>query len=267
MADLRPIGVFDSGLGGLTVVKALRNILPNESIVYFGDTARVPYGNKSQELIQEYSREITHFLIKNDAKLIVVACNTASALALNELQSNTSIPVIGVIDPGADEAVKATNNNNIGIIGTVATISSKAYEIALIRINKDIQAISHACPLLVPLAEEGWLGGDVVNAIVKHYISPLNDKKIDTLILGCTHYPLLKDVISKQVSNGTVLIDSAAAVARAIKVKLLEINQLNNCNELGTLSCFVTDIPMRFELVGQRFLGAPMDHVQTVHEI
>ncbi len=149
----------------------------------------------------------------------------------------------------------------------MATISSKAYEIALIRINKDIQTISHACPLLVPLAEEGWLAGDVANAIVKHYISPLNDKKIDTLILGCTHYPLLKDVISKQVSNGTVLIDSAAAVARAVKKSLSDSDELNDSDEKGALTCFVSDIPMRFESVGQRFLGAPMDHVQTIHGI
>jgi len=267
MSDLRPIGVFDSGLGGLTVVKALQTLLPNESIVYFGDTARVPYGNKSKELIQEYSNEITQFLIKHNAKMIVVACNTASALSLNKLKVHTPIPVIGVIEPGANEAVKATNNNKIGIIGTVATISSKAYEKTLVRLNNEIQTISQACPLLVPLAEEGWLKGDVVNSIVKHYVSPLNNKEVDTLILGCTHYPLLKDIISKHVSNGTVLIDSASAVAKAVQLKLLEINQLNNRNELGTLSCFVTDIPMRFELVGQRFLGTPMDHVKTVHEI
>ncbi len=267
MADLRPIGVFDSGLGGLTVAKALQSLLPNESIVYFGDTARVPYGNKSSELIKEYSLEIADFLMKHDAKMIVVACNTASALALDELQQHCTIPVIGVINPGAAEAVKTTRNNHIGIIGTVATISSKAYEKAMEDLNAEIQTSSHACPLLVPLAEEGWLEGEVTNSIVNHYLSPLNNNKIDTLILGCTHYPLLKDVIANQVNDETILIDSASAVARAVKKNLLDTNQLNDMDEKGRLTCFVTDIPMRFEDVGQRFLGSPMDHVQTVHDI
>ena len=267
MSDSRPIGVFDSGLGGLTVVKSLCSLVSNESIVYFGDTARVPYGNKSKELIQEYSKEITDFLIKHDAKIVVVACNTASALALDELQKHSPIPVLGVIKPGATEAIKATSNNHIGIIGTVATISSKAYEKVLHGLNGNIQTSSQACPLLVPLAEEGWLDGDVANTIVNHYLSPLNDNKIDTLILGCTHYPLLKDVIASQINDGTVLIDSAAAVARAVKESLADSNELNDSDEKGTLTCFVTDIPMRFESVGQRFLRTRMDHVQTIHDI
>ena len=267
MADSRPIGVFDSGLGGLTVAKALRSILSNESIVYFGDTARVPYGNKSSNLIKEYSLEIADFLMKHDAKMIIVACNTASALALEELQRHCTLPVIGVINPGAREAIKATKNDHIGIIGTVATVSSKAYEKELQKYNTDIKTSSQACPLLVPLAEEGWLEGEVTNSIVKHYLSPLNDDAIDTLILGCTHYPLLKNVIASQVNDNTTLIDSASAVARVVKESLLETDQLNDSDEKGTLTCFVTDIPMRFEDVGQRFLGSPMDHVQTVHDI
>lgn len=267
MSDSRPIGVFDSGLGGLTVVKSLRSLLSNESIFYFGDTARVPYGNKSKVLIQEYSIEITDFLIKQDAKMVVVACNTASALALDELQKHSPISVLGVIEPGATEAIKATSNNHIGIIGTVATISSKAYEKTLHGLNRKIQTSSQACPLLVPLAEEGWLVGDVANTIVNYYLSPLNDNKIDTLILGCTHYPLLKDIIQSQINDGTVLIDSAAAVARAVKESLAGSNELNDSDEKGTLTCFVTDIPMRFESVGQRFLGTPMDHVQIIHDI
>lgn len=267
MADSRPIGVFDSGLGGLTVAKALQSLLPSESIVYFGDTARVPYGNKSSELIKEYSLEIADFLMKHDAKMIVVACNTASALALDKLQQHCTLPVIGVINPGAAEAVKTTRNNHIGIIGTVATISSKAYEKALQTLNSDLKMTSQACPLLVPLAEEGWLEGEVTNSIVNHYLSPLNNNEIDTLILGCTHYPLLKDVIANQVNDETILIDSASAVARAVRENLLETYQLNDRDKKGTLTCFVTDIPMRFEDVGQRFLGSPMDHVQTVHDI
>ena len=267
MADSRPIGVFDSGLGGLTVVKALRSTLPHESIVYFGDTARVPYGNKSKELVSEFSMEIVDFLIKYDVKMIVVAFNTVSAQVLDELHEHSTVPVIGVIHAGAEEAVKATNNNHIGIIGTMATISSKAYEKALSNLDKKIQTSSQACPLLVPLAEEGWLEGDVAETVVQHYVKPLNANGIDTLILGCTHYPLLKDVISRQVNKGTTLIDSADAVAGAVKKRLSAAGQMNDASAKSLLTCFITDIPLHFERVGQRFLGAPMDHVQTVHDI
>lgn len=266
MSDTRPIGVFDSGLGGLTVVKALQKFLPSESIVYFGDTARVPYGNKSKALINEYSNEITNFLIKNDAKLIVVACNTASALALNTLMKNVIVPVLGVINPGAREAIKATQNKHIGMIGTIATVNSGAYENAIHNIDKSIITITQACPLFVPLVEEGWIEGDVVEKIAAHYLSPLNEKEIDTLILGCTHYPLLKNVITNQVDEKTILIDSAEAVAKEVRVQLSTFNLLNNNGQKGSLTCYVTDIPMRFETVGKRFLGSSLDNVQTVHE-
>ncbi len=266
MSDTKPIGVFDSGLGGLTVVQALQKLLPSESIIYFGDTARVPYGNKSKELIIEYSSEITDFLIKNDAKIIVVACNTASALALDTLTKNVSVPVLGVINPGAREATKVTLNKHIGMIGTVATVNSGAYENAIYDIDKSISISTQACPLFVPLAEEGWLEGDVVEKIAAHYLTPLNEKEIDTLILGCTHYPLLKNVIIDQVNEKTILIDSAEAVAREVQAQLSTLNLLNNSSQKGLLTCYVTDIPMRFETVGKRFLGSSLDNVQTVHE-
>jgi len=266
MSDTRPIGVFDSGLGGLTVVKALQKLLPKESIVYFGDTARVPYGNKSKELIIEYSNEITNFLIKSDAKIILVACNTASALALDFLMKNVSTPVLGVITPGAREAVKATRNKHIGIIGTVATVNSSAYENAIFDIDKSVITSTQACPLFVPLAEEGWLEGDVVEKIAAHYLTPLNKKEIDTLILGCTHYPLLKSVITAQLDENTILIDSSEAVAREVQIQLSTLDLLNNTDQKGSLSCYVTDIPLRFETVGKRFLGSSLDRVQTVHE-
>ena len=166
--DSRPIGIFDSGLGGLTVVKSIRTLLPNESILYFGDTARVPYGNKSKELIKEYSSEITEFLVKKDVKLVIVACNTVSAMVLNNLKKNNSIPVVGVIEPGVSEAISITNNKYIGIIGTIATVTSDAYSIALKALDNNIKTISQACPLFVPLVEEGWLEGDVVNMVVTH---------------------------------------------------------------------------------------------------
>ena len=264
--DSRPIGVFDSGLGGLTVVKSIKTLLPNESIIYFGDTARVPYGNKSRELIKEYSSEITQFLVKKDVKMIVVACNTVSAMVLNTLKINNSVPILGVIAPGVSEAISMTNNKYIGVIGTIATVNSNAYSIALKALDNSIETISQACPLFVPLAEEGWLEGDVVNMVVAHYLSPLKEKNIDTLILGCTHYPLLKNVIADQLDKTTALIDSADAVARAVQKQLSDFGLLNNKDENGCLFCFVTDIPMRFEAVGQQFLGSYLDSVQTVHD-
>ena len=264
--DSRPIGVFDSGLGGLTVVKSIKALLPSESIIYFGDTARVPYGNKSRELIKEYSSEITEFLVKKDSKMVVVACNTVSAMVLSTLKKNNSIPILGVIEPGVAEAISITNNKYIGVIGTIATVNSDAYNTALKALDSNIETISQACPLFVPLAEEGWLEGDVVNMVVAHYLSPLKEKNIDTLILGCTHYPLLKNAIANQFNKTTVLIDSADAVARAVQKKLSDFDLLNNKDEKGSLFCFVTDIPMHFETVGQQFLGSPLDSVQIVHD-
>lgn len=264
--DSRPIGVFDSGLGGLTVVKSIKALLPSESIIYFGDTARVPYGNKSRELIKEYSSEITEFLVKKDSKMVVVACNTVSAMVLSTLKKNNSIPILGVIAPGVAEAISITNNKYIGVIGTIATVNSDAYNTALKALDSNIETISQACPLFVPLAEEGWLEGDVVNMVVAHYLSPLKEKNIDTLILGCTHYPLLKNAIANQFNKTTVLIDSADAVARAVQKKLSDFDLLNNKDEKGSLFCFVTDIPMHFETVGQQFLGSPLESVQIVHD-
>ena len=264
--DSRPIGVFDSGLGGLTVVKSIKALLPSESIIYFGDTARVPYGNKSRELIKEYSSEITEFLVKKDSKMVVVACNTVSAMVLSTLKKNNSIPILGVIEPGVAEAISITNNKYIGVIGTIATVNSDAYNTALKALDSNIETISQACPLFVPLAEEGWLEGDVVNMVVAHYLSPLKEKNIDTLILGCTHYPLLKNAIANQFNKTTVLIDSADAVARAVQKQLSDFDLLNNKDEKGSLFCFVTDIPMHFETVGQQFLGSPLDSLQIVHD-
>ena len=264
--DSRPIGVFDSGLGGLTVVKSIKALLPSESIIYFGDTARVPYGNKSRELIKEYSSEITEFLVKKDSKMVVVACNTVSAMVLSTLKKNNSIPILGVNEPGVAEAISITNNKYIGVIGTIATVNSDAYNTALKALDSNIETISQACPLFVPLAEEGWLEGDVVNMVVAHYLSPLKEKNIDTLILGCTHYPLLKNAIANQFNKTTVLIDSADAVARAVQKQLSDFDLLNNKDEKGSLFCFVTDIPMHFETVGQQFLGSPLDSVQIVHD-
>lgn len=263
MADPRPIGVFDSGLGGLTVVKALRSILPGESIIYFGDTARLPYGNKSQKLIETYSQQIADFLMGKNAKLIVVACNTASSLAMDTLNGSMSVPVIGVIEPGVATALKTTKNGHIGIIGTIATVESGVYEQALKKAEDSLVVISQPCPLFVPLVEEGWTEGKVPDMAAATYLKGLNAEDVDTIILGCTHYPILKDVIQSNATPGTELVDSAEAVASAVK-KILSDGELKSSNQMGTLECFVTDVPVRFESMAKRFLGSPIEHVSTV---
>ena len=258
MSDNRPLGIFDSGLGGLTVVNAIKQKIPNENIVYVGDTARVPYGNKSAPLIVKFSSQITQFLLEKDAKLIVVACNTASALAIPTLQNEFNIPIIGVITPGANSAAELTKNNNVGVIGTIATINSKAYQKELLKINPSINTISQACPLFVPLVEEG----PIVSAIIAHYIKNLDLSRIDTLILGCTHYPLLKPAI-KQHINKLMLIDSADSIAKAAYLILKNNHLINDNTEQGQQDFYVTDSPSNFANIARRFLGNPIQNVKT----
>jgi len=264
MPDSRPIGVFDSGLGGLTVAKAIKEKLPNENIVYLGDTARVPYGNKSTLLVTGYATQITNFLLGENAKLIVVACNTASALALPALQSEFLVPILGVIIPGSQAAVHATRNKHVGVIGTTATINSNAYTQALREIESSIQITAQACPLFVPLVEEGWLNGPVPSEITASYLKSINVANVDTLILGCTHYPLLKPMIQDIVNDNTVLIDSAETVAEEVATILLEKKMSANSSNKGLLKCFVTDSPIQFESIAECFLGYSLNNVQTV---
>ena len=264
MPDSRPIGVFDSGLGGLTVAKAIKEKLPNENIVYLGDTARVPYGNKSTLLVTSYATQITNFLLGENAKLIVVACNTASALALPALQSEFQVPILGVILPGSQAAVHATRNNHIGVIGTIATINSNAYTTVMNEIESSIQITAQACPLFVPLVEEGWLNGPVPSEITASYLKSINVANVDTLILGCTHYPLLKPMIQDHVNDNTVLIDSAETVAEEAATILLEKKMSADNSNKGLLKCFVTDSPTKFESIAERFLGYSLNNVQTV---
>ena len=264
MPDNRPIGVFDSGLGGLTVAKAIKEKLPNENIVYLGDTARVPYGNKSTLLVTGYATQITNFLLGENAKLIVVACNTASALALPALQAEFLVPILGVIIPGSQAAVLATRNKHVGVIGTTATINSNAYTQALREIESSIQITTQACPLFVPLVEEGWLNGPVPSEITASYLKSINVANVDTLILGCTHYPLLKPMIQDIVNDNTVLIDSAETVAEEVATILLEKKMSANSSNKGLLKCFVTDSPVQFENIAKRFLGYSLNNVQTV---
>ena len=237
----KPIGVFDSGVGGLTVVAALRQLLPHEDIIYLGDTARVPYGGKSQEMVTRYSMEIADFLFQENAKIVVVACNTASALAVPHLKKNYQLPIQSVIEPGAAAAVKATRNRIVGVIGTKATTTSKAYHQALDAIQSDLSIISTACPLLVPLIEEGLFDDEITRAVLRRYLEPMLEKGIDTLVLGCTHYPLLKKAIAEIAGPHVTLVDSAENCAHAVQ-SLLEKNQLMTSSiKPGSLDVILTD--------------------------
>jgi len=246
MNDSRPIGVFDSGIGGLTVVKALRDLLPNENISYLGDTARVPYGPKSPETVQRYAVELAQMLMGKNAKALIVACNTVSSVALPLLTKKFSVPVIGVIDPGARAALKATRNRHIGVIGTRATIRSGAYEKAVRAIDNRVRVSSRACPLLVPLIEEGLLDDDVTDRMIVRYLEPLLADGIDTLVLGCTHYPLLTGAITRVLSSEIMLVDSAQNCARAVE-KMLDRQSLRAAPaNRGELHVALTDAADNF---------------------
>jgi glutamate racemase len=241
-----PIGVFDSGIGGLTVAAALQNLLPSENIFYLGDTARVPYGGKSRRTVERYSIEIGGLLLAERAKIIVVACNTASALAVPRMKEMFKVPVQGVVAPGAAAAVASTKNKTVGVIGTRATIASGAYEHAINSLDADIRVISVACPLLVPLIEEGMFEDKVTDLMLTRYLAPLLSAGIDTLVLGCTHYPLLREAIARTAGPGVTLVDSAENCALAVKA-LLEKNTLNAPTErLGKLDVALTDATERF---------------------
>ena len=258
--DNRPIGVFDSGIGGLTVVDALAKSLPNESILYVGDTARVPYGNKSKENVQQYACEITEWLIEQDCKLIVVACNTVSSQALEKLHTKYNLPIIGVIRPGVSAAIKATINHCVGVLGTYATIRSDAYGNALRDQNKNISVVSRACPLFVPLAEEGWVNGDIPESVANIYLDPIKESMIDTVILGCTHYPLLKSTIKKVLGESVTLVDSGEATAKAVGF-ILNDRQLFADTVSRTIKSFVTDSPELFETLAGRFVESPISSI------
>lgn len=251
-----PIGVFDSGIGGLTVLKEIARLLPNENAIYLGDTARVPYGSKSKETVARYSLEVANFLIKSNIKMLVAACNTASAFALPLLKRELKIPVIGVIEPGAKAAVSTTKTNRIGVIGTEGTIRSSAYTSAIKALRPEAETFVKACPLFVPLVEEGWANDEVTTVIAGRYLSELKDAKIDTLVLGCTHYPLLKNIIGDIMGKEVALIDSAESTASEVKSILAGSNMLNDfSNERNSHRFFVTDSPERFLAVGRRFFG------------
>lgn len=257
-----PIGVFDSGIGGLTVLREITRLLPSENTIYLGDTARVPYGNKSKETVARYSIEIADFLVNKGVKMIVVACNTASAFGLPELKKRLDIPVVGVIDPGAKAAVKATHSNKVGVIGTEGTIKSSAYSAAIKALNPGITTNTVACPLFVPLAEEGWTDDEITRAIAGRYLAGLKGSGVDTLVLGCTHYPLLKGAIAAVMGPDVTLIDSAATTAEETRAVLEDKGLLNAGKKAGEHHFYATDSPERFVAIGRRFFGERLEGAQ-----
>lgn len=260
----RAIGIFDSGVGGLTVLRELVRALPQEDTIYFGDTARVPYGTKSPDTVIRYSQEIASFLTTRDIKLLVVACNTASAVALPTLRRMLSIPVVGVIEPGARRAVEVTRSNVVGVIGTAGTIRSSAYSRAIKRLDPQISVLAKACPLFVPLAEEGWTDNEIARLTARQYLDEVRTAGVDSLVLGCTHYPLLKKVIAETMGAGVTLVDSAEETARTVARILHDKNLLRPQAEIGNHHYYVTDVPAGFIRVGNRFLGGRLGDVYQV---
>jgi glutamate racemase len=260
----KPIGVFDSGIGGLTVVKRLATTLPNESIIYFGDTARVPYGSKSNSTVIEYSIQNTKFLLQKNIKALVVACNTASSIAIPDLKKMFDIPIIGMIEPGSRMALKKSQSKNIGVIGTRATVGNLAYSKEIKRLNGSAKVVEKPCPLFVPLAEEGWIKHQATFEIAEEYLKELREIGIDTLVLGCTHYPILTEVIQKVIGKNVSLIDSGVASSEVIKTELEKLGLLSDAKSMGTQEYYVSDIPAKFKEVAELFLGREIEHVHKV---
>jgi len=256
----KPIGIFDSGVGGLTVYKTIRAHFPEEDLIYFGDTARVPYGPKSPNTIIEYSLQNARFLLHNQVKILIVACNTSSSVALPALNKITDIPIIDVIEPGSEQAVLKTRNGRIGVIGTEGTIRSQAYTKAIKALNQDAHVFSKACPLFVPLAEEGWHENKVAQDIAFEYLNELIGKDIDTLVLGCTHYPLLKEVIQKVMGDKVTLVDSADAIASYLSRLLPKEED----GILGKDEFYVSDNEQKFSLIAGRILDTEASYLKRV---
>jgi glutamate racemase len=256
--------MFDSGIGGLTVLKAIMERLPNESLVYFGDTARLPYGTKSRGTVARFSAEIVKFLMTKNPKIIIVACNTASAYSLPVIKSIVDIPVVGVIEPGANASLRASHNKKIGVIGTRATVSSGAYLEAIQARDADVKVFSKACPLFVPLIEEGWIEHKVTREIAEDYLRSLIDRGVDTLILGCTHYPLLKGVLQGVVGEGVVLVDSAEETASEVESVLGKADMLSGALAGAKCEIFVSDMHLNLRIQAERFLGFEIPRIRVV---
>ncbi len=259
----KPIGIFDSGFGGLTVMAAVTKLMPKENLIYFGDTAHVPYGTKSKKIVTDFASKISQFLVSNDVKMIVIACNTASAFSLDCLKKIIKVPIIGVIKAGSVLSAKTTKNKKVGVIGTEGTVRSKAYEKEIKKYDKSVKCFSKACPLFVPLVEEGWCDGKITEDIIKVYIKDLLKKNIDTIILGCTHYPLLKKTIKKIIGSKINIVDSASAVAMQVEDLLKEKDLLRKTGK-GKYKFFVSDSPEKFKAIGNKFLGNKIKNVKKV---
>ncbi len=262
--QIAPIGIFDSGIGGLTVAKAVMEALPNEDILYFGDTARVPYGIKSQETVRKYALEITRFLLDKGVKMILIACNTVSASAKVEIiEMAGEVPVLDVITSGSAMAVSFSDHNEVAVIGTLATVNSGAYEKAIHQLDKTVRVRQKACPLFVPLAEEGWTDNEIADKTIAAYLSEFENSGINSLILGCTHYPLFKPAIEKFLHDENIhIIDSAESIAASAMQDLKKLELVNETG--GNFSCFVSDQPQRFQELAERFLGRKIENVEVV---
>jgi glutamate racemase len=258
-----PIGIFDSGVGGLTIVKKILEFLPRESIIYLGDTARVPYGTKSQSTVLKFTNQAIHFFDARGIKMLLIACNTSSSLALPYLKDGYEFPIYGVIEPGVKEALKVTRVGRIGVIGTRATISSRIYETRLKQMREDVEVFSYPCPLFVPLAEEGWIEDPITYKVAERYLSNFKNCGIDTLILGCTHYPLIKNVIRHVIGEEVALVDSASTLVREIKYQLQRLG-LENKDNTPRYEFYVSDEPEQFKKLGSLFLGREIDSVNRV---
>ncbi|MFH2067964.1 MAG: glutamate racemase [Candidatus Omnitrophota bacterium] len=261
----KPIGVFDSGLGGLTVVFNLQKSFPGKEIVYFGDTARLPYGNKSPETIRNFARQSTNFLLSFQPEMIVVACHTVSALALKELKSEFLLPVVGVLSPAVKSALASTGNGRIGIIGTIATVKSRSYPGEILKANPKVRVYGLACPLFVPLVEEGLFSGPLTEMAIAHYLKPLQEKKIDTLILGCTHYPLLKTAIAGFMGPKIRLVDPSEEVIPEIAAHLKKESQKNGAAKKNGIRIYLSDITPNFRKVATSFLKKELPRLEKVN--
>ena len=263
-SDDRPLGVFDSGIGGLTVVRALLRHLPEERLLYFGDTARLPYGTKSGETVTRFTLEAAEFLREHDVKALVVACNTASAYALPALEQRLAMPVVGVIESGARAAIEATTRRRVGVIGTSATVASKAYDRALERLSPGVDVTTRACPLFVPLVEEGWIDHEVTRMVAREYLAPIAEHGVDTLVLGCTHYPLLAGIIQETMGPDVRLVDAGEGTARAMRDQLTAHGLRAAGGTKPEHHIFLTDLLPAFRATSERFLGQALPPVELV---
>jgi len=260
-----PIGIFDSGIGGLTVVKAVMNQLPGEHIIYYGDTARVPYGIKSIETVREYALQITDFLLSQNVKCVLIACNTVSAAANEEVRQHCGkIPVLDVVAAGTEAALAVPEKSKtIGVIGTLATVNSQTYDTSIHSFAPQKRIFSKACPMLVPLAEEGWTDNEISSLVIDEYLRDFRTKSLDALILGCTHYPLFAKQIEDYLSeSGTKVIDSAISIAAQTEAMLAEKKLLSDSKDKGEFTCYVSDKPQRFQLLAERFLGKKLHRIE-----